>query len=94
MFAQKGLVKDVSGSCLSEMNTGYKITEYRRNCSLLNILKNYKLDNINFIWGVLFFGFTRVSLNFEKEPFTCLILDISSDVALSFVTNLGVEIYS
>ena len=76
------------------MNTGYKITEYRRNGSLLNILKNYKLDNINFIWGVLFFSFTRVSLNFEKEPFTCLLLDILSDVALSFVTNLGVEFYS
>ena len=36
MFAEKGLVKDVSGSCLSEIYAGYKIAEYRRNCSLLD----------------------------------------------------------
>jgi len=36
MFAEKTLVKDVSGNCLSEMYTGYKIAEYRRNCSLLD----------------------------------------------------------
>jgi len=36
MFAEKGLVKHVSGSWLSEMYTGYKTVEYRRNCSLLD----------------------------------------------------------
>ena len=38
MFAEKGLVKDVSGSCSSEIYAGYKIAEYRRNCSLLDCI--------------------------------------------------------
>ena len=32
----KGTIKDVSGSCLSEMYASYKIAEFRRNCSLLH----------------------------------------------------------
>ena len=32
----KGTIKDVSGSCLSEIYAGYKIAKYRRNCSLLH----------------------------------------------------------
>jgi len=36
MFAEKGLLKHVSGSCSSEIYAGYKIAEHRRNCSLLD----------------------------------------------------------
>ena len=90
MFAEKGLVKDVSGSCSSEMYVGYKIPEYRRNCSLLDWIflriTNYMSFSVSHtnnlhIWE-------RTVLN------VLLFLDISSDVALSIVTNMGVEFYA
>jgi len=48
-----------------------------------------------FIWGVLFFGsHTSIFQILERTVLNVsLLLDISSDVALSTVTNMGAEFY-
>ena len=67
MFAEKGLVKDVSGSCLFEMYTGYKIAEYKRNCWLFD----WELQTRWF--QLLFFGFTHEYLsNLSKDRLKCV----------------------